>query len=113
MEITETLSVHLMSDEYEASDVYLCITVRVYCAYDTLEAEPVNCRVVGGTQDLIMTRPKEPDMMWKMVEQIVASEFDDNRLDDLIMEEPAFETLKTARLDEMRLEREWHRSRVL
>ena len=114
MEEELTLTYSLSSDEYQEDGIILALTVLVQGESDgSLFATLVRMTRDGALIPKQDFRNPHTHPLWQLGEDIVERWAGAGTLEAIAWESPAFAEYRAACRDEMRLEREWYRSRVL
>ena len=114
MEEEITLTYPICSDEYQENGIIFEMTVLVQGESDgSLFATLISMTRDGALIPKQDFRNPHKHPLWQLGEDIVARWADAGTLEAIAWESPAFAEYRAACHDEMRLEREWYRSRVI
>ena len=114
MEEEINLTYSISSDEYQENGIIFELTVLVQGESDgSLFATLIAMTRDGAIIPKQDFRNPHKHPLWQLGEDIVARWADAGTLEAIAWESPAFAEYRAACHDEMRLEREWYRSRVI
>lgn len=117
MDIIEYIDCPLMGDQYQQSQLYLKIEVRIWADEDAgVQAEPLRWELRKPNEsDPIRhgERPRGSDDMWATVTALVDAEYDDVILDMIGREHGDFEPYRRDVALQKRADNEWFRRNVL